>query len=63
MTIKIKAPRSLNSSRLISEATYRRILALVRTCDESDSAAGLWFAAGKALAALRAQCAKENKRG
>lgn len=58
MAIKIKAPRVRVNGEYrheVSVPTYRRILALVRACEDNHME-GLWGA----LSALRAQCEKEG---
>jgi len=58
VTIKIKAPRHpANGCRCISESTYRRILALVRACENDEPLPPL---IGQAIDKLKAQCEKEN---
>ena len=73
MPIKIKAARIPSatpelkvgwvrgvSARKISEATYRRLLALVRACEAATDGDVCWTAAHDATLDLRAQCAKES---
>ena len=75
MPIKIKAARIPSatpelkvgwvrgvSARKISEATYRRLLALVRACEKLQGTSTNMFALYAPLAELHAQCEKENKR-